>query len=361
MVEQPYDKEEVLQELLATHPRLLQSVAGPSVPNRWLLIAREAQLPSSPGGPDRWAVDHLFVDRAGVPTIVEVKRSSNTQIRREVVGQMLDYAANAVVYWPIESLIAKFEGTELGKRRDSHADLIELVGSPDGADAFWQTVKTNLQAGKVRLVFVADAIPPELQRIVEFLNGQMTEAEVLAIEVKQYRSDKGSVLVPRLIGRTASAERVKRVGRTWDRPSLLEDLRQKSGEACVDAATRLMNWVTEHDAMESFGQGLRDGSWTPSWEASGRVLRPITLWSQGSIEILFEHMPSMPPFDRLEMREELRGRLNAIPGVRISPKRVDKRPNFPLTVLTDDACIAQFEGVLDWTLSTFRDASPASP
>ena len=28
------------------------------------------------------------------PTLVEVKRSSDTRIRREVVGQMLDYAAN---------------------------------------------------------------------------------------------------------------------------------------------------------------------------------------------------------------------------------------------------------------------------
>jgi hypothetical protein len=32
-----------------------------------------------------------------VPTLLEVKRSSDTRIRREVVGQMLDYAANGVV------------------------------------------------------------------------------------------------------------------------------------------------------------------------------------------------------------------------------------------------------------------------
>jgi hypothetical protein len=40
-----------------------------------------------------------------VPTLVEVKRSDDTRIRREVVGQMLDYAANGVVYWPGEVLI----------------------------------------------------------------------------------------------------------------------------------------------------------------------------------------------------------------------------------------------------------------
>ena len=42
------------------------------------------------------------------PTLVEVKRSSDTRERREVVGQMLDYAANAVVYWPIETIRARF-------------------------------------------------------------------------------------------------------------------------------------------------------------------------------------------------------------------------------------------------------------
>jgi hypothetical protein len=53
-------------------------------------------------------------------------------------------------------------------------------------ETFWAMVKTNLQAGRVRLIFVADVIPPELRRIVEFLNAQMDPAEVLALEIKQY-------------------------------------------------------------------------------------------------------------------------------------------------------------------------------
>jgi hypothetical protein len=35
------------------------------------------------------------------------------------------------------------------------------------ADEFWATVEANLRAGRLRLVFLADAIPRELQRIVE--------------------------------------------------------------------------------------------------------------------------------------------------------------------------------------------------
>ena len=46
----------------------------------------------------RWSLDHLFVTRDGVPVLVELKRAMNSRLRREVVGQILDYAANATAY-----------------------------------------------------------------------------------------------------------------------------------------------------------------------------------------------------------------------------------------------------------------------
>jgi hypothetical protein len=97
MSEQQYELEDHLQELLSRHPDLL---AGGQMnredPRRWLLVSREAGLPSEQDGSARWSVDHLFLDQDGVPTLVEVKRSSDSRLRREVVGQLLDYAANAV-------------------------------------------------------------------------------------------------------------------------------------------------------------------------------------------------------------------------------------------------------------------------
>jgi hypothetical protein len=107
MVETAYDSEDVLQALLARFPDLLggDQLAG-DAPRRWLLVGREAALPSEEDGGGRWSVDHLFLDQDAIPTLVEVKRSSDTRIRREVIGQMLDYAANAVVYWPIDTLRA---------------------------------------------------------------------------------------------------------------------------------------------------------------------------------------------------------------------------------------------------------------
>ena len=69
---------------------------------------------------------------------------------------------------------------------DADAELLCFLAGDNEPDAFWNRVKTNLQAGKVRMIFVADAVPPELKRIVEFLNQQMNPAEVLALELRQY-------------------------------------------------------------------------------------------------------------------------------------------------------------------------------
>jgi hypothetical protein len=210
MVERPYDSEAVLQQLLAKHPSLLAGdQLGADSPRRWVLVAREASLPSGEDGGGRWSVDHLFLDQDAVPTLVEVKRSSDTRIRREVVGQMLDYAANAVVYWPVERLRATFEASCETGGRDPDDVVLDLVVDGETVDGFWDKVNTNLRAGKVRLVFVADELPPELLRVIEFLNVQMNPAEVIGIEVRQYVGEGLKTLVPRVLGQTAEAQQRK--------------------------------------------------------------------------------------------------------------------------------------------------------
>jgi hypothetical protein len=93
MEETPYDAEDVLQQLIERHPEMLagdDAADGPLV-----LVRREAGVSEQEGAGPRWSLDPLYLDGNGVPTLVEVKRSSDTRGRREVVAQMLDYAANA--------------------------------------------------------------------------------------------------------------------------------------------------------------------------------------------------------------------------------------------------------------------------
>jgi len=104
-----YESEDQLQGLLEANPELLLGETSESDPSKYLLVRREAGVPEAEGGSDRWFLDHLFLDAQGVPTLVEVKRSSDSRIRREVVGQMLDYAANILAHWPPERMRDEFE------------------------------------------------------------------------------------------------------------------------------------------------------------------------------------------------------------------------------------------------------------
>lgn len=161
MTEQPYQSEDLLQGWLAKYSDLLagDQIDG-ATPRRWVLVSREVPVPSEEDAAGRWSLDHLFLDQDGIPTFVEVKRSTDGRIRREVVGQMLDYAANATVYWPIESLRQRFEKTCETNGQDSRVALEKLLGQPADIESFWNQVKDNLKSRRIRLLFVADEIPP---------------------------------------------------------------------------------------------------------------------------------------------------------------------------------------------------------
>ena len=271
MEEAPYDSETLLQKLLADYPDLL---AGDQInaeePRRWLLVTREMAVPGEQDGAGRWSLDHLFLDQDAIPTLVEVKRSSDTRIRREVVGQMLDYAANAVAYWPVEEVKARFEGRCRSDGLDPDEEIAHLMKDRQAASDFWQQVKTNLQAGRVRLVFIADEIPPELRRVVEFLNGQMDPAEVLAIEVKQFVGEDLKALVPRVLGQTEAARQKKSADRgeprQWDEPSFFDALRQRRGDQEEAVARRLLEWAKGHGLRIWWGQEEKDGSFFPMYD-----------------------------------------------------------------------------------------------
>jgi hypothetical protein len=215
MDEQPYDSEVLLQQLLEQYPDLLAGdQMNPDAPRKWLLVKREMSVPGEHNGSGRWSLDHLFLDQDGVPTLVEVKRSTDTRMRREVVGQMLDYAANGVVYWSVERIQTELDSTARNAGRDLSEVLGEFLGGQEDEAAFWMRVKSNLQAGRLRMVFVADVIPNELRRIVEFLNEQLDPAEVFAVEIRQYAGTGLTSLIPRVIGQTAEAQVRKTAGST---------------------------------------------------------------------------------------------------------------------------------------------------
>ena len=243
LTEKRFSTEDALQELLAEHPELLDGEQmRPGDPRRWILIKREQPIADTADAASRWSLDHLILDQDAVPTLVEVKRGANSDVRRKVVGQMLDYAAHASQTWNAEDLREAFEEEVSSRGRDPREELAGFLETDDelDPDGFWDDVETNLAAKRLRLLFVADAIPDELARVVEFLNEQMPNIEVLAVEIKRFEGESGQALVPRVIGRTAGAARsphnVSGARRKLTRDEFLGEL---GSDVAREAANRL--------------------------------------------------------------------------------------------------------------------------
>lgn len=289
MAASSYDREADFQSILAAHPALIDGQqVDPDDPRRWLLVSQEAVVPDAEAG--RWALDHLFVDQDGVATLVEVKRKSDTRLRREVVGQMLDYAANGSLRWTAAYLGDAFAGTCQAAGVDPDESLAAFLGDPERVASFWEMVESNLRAGRMRLLFVADEVPAELLRIVEFLNEHMSPTEVLALELRHFSGGGFSTHVPRILGRTFAAVSNKETSgrrsnkrRSWDRESFVEDVQQRLESGAADQVIGFLDECAKHFEVV-WGSGAVTGSFTP--RRPGVSERgPISVYSDGRIEI----------------------------------------------------------------------------
>ena len=245
-----YANEDRLQELIEKHPELLAGdQIDPESPPKWLLLERESGIPDGSDCADRWSLDHLLLDQFGVPTFVEVKRSSDPRIRREVIGQMLDYIANAQAYWAMGRM-RQMLVTTAGSTEDADLLIAEHLGVAEdremmsqAVDQFWQTVETNLREGNVRLLFVADELPRELRRLIEFLNAQFTRVEVLGVELRQYVGEGLRALVPRVIGQTEAVREQK--GKRQASPSGKPTNRDEFLQACRPDTRRVFTDIMD--------------------------------------------------------------------------------------------------------------------
>lgn len=150
MDQRPFPEEDSFQHLLERYPELLSGdLIDPGEPRRWILIGREPGIPDGAGASSRWSADHLFLDQDGIPTIVEVKRAENDDVRRKVVAQILEYAANAVAYWPPDLIRTRFEDRVRQDGKDPAQEIFNRLGiAPDAVEKFWKDVETNLRTKK---------------------------------------------------------------------------------------------------------------------------------------------------------------------------------------------------------------------
>ena len=360
MASQPYESEDLLQRLLAENPEILGSKSLEGAPRRWRLVSREQGVPDAAGSPDRWALDHLFLDQDAVPTLIEVKRARDTRARREVVAQMLDYAANGVVYWPIANLREGFNKSCADRNENVAEVILDLVGEDVDEDEFWRRVEGNMRQGRIRMVFVADQIPDELRRIVEFLNGQMRPAVVLALEVKQYLSAQGArTLVPRLLGNTTAAETAKSVSGGQTVHSLEEWIQvfaDRNGRELADTARDLIDVL--RSIFDTVDITKSQDSVFTSVVANGHERYPIFLRIGGWVEIATRWIKNSPIFASEGARQEILDRAEKIAGVKLSTRNLAGFPALRLEALASEQARLAFKEFAAWLASRLREEGP---
>jgi hypothetical protein len=239
------NSEETLQKLIALHPELLSNCDGKNpVVDNWLLIDREIGIPDSDELQKRWFLDHLFLDKEGIPTLVEVKLAKNTGIRREIVGQIIDYVTYFSRYWSYETIIAAFE--RRCARKDLNPDQIicnflNLPVNASNVNTYWEQVRRNINLQKFRLIFAADYIPQELKDISSFLNSHMPLIEVKFIEMGDYVEKNPHILAGIKTKKTKRQKKIKMLYLMLQRTRLVTSLlpRQKKLASSASKSTRV--------------------------------------------------------------------------------------------------------------------------
>ena len=267
------NEDEELQRILENNHDLLPGdQIDPEDERQWLLIKREMPVPNPCTGRDQWSIDFFFSDQDAVPTLVECKRYDDPRSRREVVGQMLEYAANGHHYWDKEGLRVFSEETAKKLGYNLVEKLKEISpGSGESVEQYFELLEQNLRAGQLRIVFFLEQAPAELKSIVDFLNKQMERTEVLLVEARQYQDAQGvRVIVPTLFGYTEQARQIKRtvtvnagVGkrRRWNHEDFIADAQAKLGAGNAGILDNFLHAAYGIGCEISWGTGIANGSY----------------------------------------------------------------------------------------------------
>lgn len=234
---------------------------------------------------------------------------------------MLDYAANAAKGWDVEGLQAALSERCTEQGVDPSKAMQDFLTDDLSEEDFWERVADKLNSHSYRLVFVADEISPQLQSIVEYMNEQMSQTEVLALEVKQYVEEGGGrrIVVPRLIGQTSTATQKKAKGSgkratPWTEEDLFSGLRASYSDQPEVAERMIQLFLRLLDAggITTGGNGQSPSVRVTLHGGTKEAAYPIIIrfYLDGpapDFTMMREHCP-------LEVLQQLAQSLAAIPG-----------------------------------------------
>jgi hypothetical protein len=184
-----------IQNLIHAHPNCLPILEIDAVFAGAVAICTELSTPAGP-------IDNFLVTPSGLPVIVECKLWRNPEGRREVVGQILDYAKE----------LSRWSSSDLQRevsrrlRRDGNPllDLVRAAQPEVDEMQFNDALTANLRRGRFLLLIVGDGIREGVEAIAEYLQAHAgLHFSLGLVELPIYALPDGSRLVaPRVLART---------------------------------------------------------------------------------------------------------------------------------------------------------------
>ena len=359
-----YATEQELQDFLLRFPSLIpldeaETGAKPLLPIGW-----EVSLASG-------SIDVLYLDASGLLTIAETKLKRNPQWKREVLGQIIEYAAS-LCEWTVEDVEAqahRFLNSEQAAPAYRGCTLEEAMrkllqqtlAQGEGEltiDELRATMGDQLRNGRMRLIVAVDEIHEHLRRSITFLNTYSSFSIYLLQCTRLADGKDRDLFVPSLFGYTRKVHLTRTRGQ-WDEESFFKALRESCDSVTVQTVTLLYEFATHTGDTIWWGSGASEGSFTLHYMVNGRRVSVFTVSTPGKLWVNFGYMKDRVP---LGLLEAFRDELNDIPSVNL-PKEVvtgSKWPSINLRILANDENLARFEEAVRKLGEAVKDTSSES-
>ncbi len=282
MADRSYRDEAHLQRLLYESPDLIpiedlgEGAIGPR------LFIKEAGLPGSGN------TDLIGVDEAGSITIVECKLATNPDIRRKVIGQVLEYAAYLwqMSYDEFDGIVQRREGQSLAELMRQR---LEKEGSVEdwSEEEFRAGVTQALQQGTFRIIVAVDEVTNELRRVIRYLNASgPADFSIYGLEIRYFADDQTELLVPQLVGMPTRKPAVAPEGRRkWDAVSFFQAAEADNPPEVVQVMRDLLEFAEQEADRVWWGTGKIAGSYTFRLLRNELVVSLFTIYTTGKISL----------------------------------------------------------------------------
>lgn len=325
-----YQKELELQKIVADNPGILQRENDDvSI----FLVAQEYKISDAPDSDISFYIDHLCIDSNGVPIIVETKLGHNTEIRRTITGQMLDYASRIS--------IADLENIKSLFRANNNQETVDQYDTQD----FWESVAVNISAARMKLVFVADRIPSSLSCLIEFMSRVMQGIDVYGIELTKYDGNLFTKRTVENIEKTVS-RRQSLPPRTWNKDDFLTQVKDLAGDTAANTAREIIRFCETTSLSCGYGTGRKIGSFIP--RKNGYILFAVKPLHQFSCGIEFYEPHLMKSCSGKISMSDLMEKLIQLKGQRSSDEisRTDMYIFFDISVLNTQENMKIFQEII---------------